>query len=226
MEWASMRIRSAVFGATIILMGACKGENIPPSGRAAAATPAAVHHASLAQIAPSRPAVRLDTIYIDGMPQPVELQLVEAPAIFPMPFTTYVPAGFLFEEIRRGDQPEVRFVMEFGGQRNNDAFLEMAAYPTGLSLEGAEERARHAADSGAQLVPTTSSDIPWAIREWRNGIGRSVARVILGRHGDRFFQIRIRQPRGDAEEFGPRAAIVLREWRWSDGTPISGAGGA
>jgi len=226
-----MRFRSgAAFAATIILMGGCRSEDVPFAGRAAAAMPAAVHHAALAQIAPTRPPVRLDTIYIEGMPQPVRLQLVESPAIFPMPFTTYVPPGFIFEEIRRGDQPEVRFVMELGGRRNDDAFLEIAAYPTGLSVEGAEERARHAAAAGAHLVPATNSDIPWAIREWRSSVrneaGESVARVILGRHGDRYFQLRIRHPVAYAEGFGPRAAIVLREWRWSDGSSISGAGGA
>jgi hypothetical protein len=225
MEWATMRIRSgAGFAATIILMGGCSGEDVPFAGRASAAEVATVEHASLAQVAPGRPAVRLDTIYIEGMPQPVQLQLVESPATFPMPFTTYVPSDFAFEGTRRGDQPEVRFSAEFGGQRNPDAFLEIAPYPTGLSLEGAEERARYAADAGAQLMSAQDSDLPWAIREWRSAArddtGEWVSRVILGRHGERYFQLRIRYPAEYADGFGPRAAIVLREWRWKDGSPI------
>src|SRR5690606_4159180 len=91
----------------------------PPASPAGAAKPGA--SADTAGATAARPQTRVDTLYLEGMPEPVELTLVRSPAGFPLPFSTYATDDFIVEPAGsdvQGD-PAVRFIAAFGGVRND-----------------------------------------------------------------------------------------------------------
>jgi hypothetical protein len=189
------------------------------------APPASVEERPLPPPPSERPDRRTDTLMIEGVAQPVEVRLVESPAAFPLPFTTYIPPDLRVEEADRGDQAEVRFVADFGTAASEDAWLEIAAYPTGISADEALERARRAAGETARRVAEGEPVQGWTLAEWRitsaDPAEPRTGRVLLGRHRERHFHVRIQHPPEFGDGFGPRVGLVLHNWRWNDGTPLT-----
>jgi hypothetical protein len=167
--------------------------------------------------------IRVDTISVEGMPEPIELRLTREPPEFDLPFTTYVPEGFLIEPKEDGDLDAIRFVAAFGGVRNPSAFLEVAAYPP----EIAPDRASWVGSSIQGLTPLPQGErrADWAVEEWRaegrDPSGPYVAWLGLGRAGERWFHVLSRYPLEYGDGFPPRAAVILEEWRWADGEPLT-----
>lgn len=198
----------AVVMAAVAGAAACAGES---TGRAGDEGPA------------ERPATIVDTLHLEGTAEPVELRLVPSPAHFPLPFTTYAPPAIEVADADRGDQAEVRFVADFDGRDLELAWLEIAAYPDGLGEEEAKERARRAAGDSARPVSADEPIAPWVIGAWRVAALESEDRtglVLLGRHDGRYFHIRQVHPPEFGDGFGPRVALILRHWQWSDGSPL------
>lgn len=169
---------------------------------------------------PGRPESRTDTLVIEGVPQPVDLRLVRAPAGFPLPFSAYVPPDFEVEAATRDGQPAVRFVAAFGGVRNQNAFVEVALYPPDLGQAGALERAATSMNPSGEPEILDEGGFDWAELGWRwrgGGAEPFVARFLLGRHGDRWFQVLQRYPPEYGDGFGPRAALLLESLRWGEG---------
>lgn len=172
----------------------------------------------------ARPDTRSDTLLLEGMPQPVSLQLVRAPEDVPAPFTTYATSDFEVESDQPGDQRTLRLVAAFGGQRNDDAFIEIASYPSGVEEAEAIERARRTAGDSVRAVSDSARAHTWTTREWRTTLagerGSLVRQVLLGRRGDAWFHVLVQHPPEYGDGFGPRVHVLLEEWRWSDGTPL------
>jgi hypothetical protein len=176
-------------------------------------------------------AILHDTILLEGVPEPVELRHVQAPDGFPMPFSTYATPDFAVEAGEgEGEVPTVRFVAEFGGARNDEAFLEIAAHPPGTSRAEAEARAMATLEGPAEPVPEQERRRGWALAEWRlrdgaaPGSGEArIGRVGLGTREGRYFHVLTRYPAEYGDGFGPRAASILDHWRWNDDTPLGGS---
>lgn len=178
-----------------------------------------------------RPGTRTDTIRIEGMAEPMELRLFRTPDGFPLPFSAYVPA-----DMAASADPEegtAHFTAEFGGMRNEDAFIHVFVFPPGTPLQEAVALARgyeasHGvpADRGIEPVaePLSHPDTGWAVeayrflyqseREWLAGT------IGVGQRGDRFYMIVRHYPQEYGDGFGPRAAVLLDSWRWSDGARL------
>jgi len=176
----------------------------------------------------ARPPTRTDTLLLEGMAEPVELTLVRAPDGFPLPFTTYTTRDFVVESsTSKGEgDPAVRFIAAFGGVRNDDAFLEVAAYPAGTTEAEAAARAERAAGAGGTVVASDQTSPDWAVRQWRIAErdprgGWILGFAGLGRHAGRWFHILARYPGESADGFGPRAELILEHWRWADGAPLA-----
>lgn len=197
----------------------------PSSSPAAAAQPGAIGDTAVA--AAARPQTRTDTLLLEGTAEPVELVLVRAPAGFPLPFSTYATGDFIVEPAEsEGGDPAVRFIAAFGGVRNDEAFLEVAAHPPGETEAEAAGRAERAAGEGGDVVAPGEPGLEWAVRRWR--IARRDPRggwilgfAGLGRHGDRWFHVLARYPGEYGDGFGPRADLILEHWRWDDGAPLA-----
>ena len=160
------------------------------------------------------------------MEEPIEVLLFETPADWPLAFSTYYPEDWLVETASSGEGDGVTFVANYGGTRNDQVTLTIFAYPAGTDADGAQELARSLATSLglAELAPGERT-YPWALTEYAGtaslGEVELVARLGLGRHGDRYFSILYQYPPEFGDGFAPRAAVVLDEWRWSDtGEPL------
>lgn len=197
----------------------------PSSSPAAAAQPSAIGDTTGA--AAARPQTRMDTLMLEGTAEPVELRLARAPAGFPLPFSTYTTDGFIVEAAGSEDgDPAVRFIVAFGGVRNDEAFLEVTAHPPGETEAEAAARAERAVGEGGEVVAPEEASMDWAVRQWRllrrdpRG-GVILGFAALGRHDGRWFHILARYPGDYADGFGPRADLILEHWRWEDGTPLA-----
>ena len=226
------RQRSAGVLLFVALVGACTVESnerddggAPPSSRAASGAPLSTDTTTAVA---ARPQMRVDTLVLEGMAEPVTLTLVRAPNDFPLPFSTYATSDFIVESVAstaNGD-PAVRFIAVFGGVRNDDAFLEVAAYPAGTTEAEASARAARAVGEGGEVVAPEEASMEWTVRQWRLAArdprgGWILGFAGLGRHGDRWFHIVARYPGEYADGFGPRADLILEYWRWGDGTPLT-----
>lgn len=203
--------------AVVFSLAACSKTEAP-------ATPvAAAPAASVAAAAPAaRPASQQGTLTIEGAAQPLDFHLFDgAAAGLPLAFTTYVPADMLAEASTAGETPAVRFVANFGGVRQDQAYLEIAFLPAGLAEAEALAAAAVALPGGvaSQQVADAQRRFSWSVREYgpaqTTGTGPALV-VALGRHGERWFRLSLHYPLEFGDGFVPRAQSVLDAWRWTD----------
>lgn len=182
-----------------------------------------------------RPATRLDTMLLEGTPEPVTLNLFRTPPDFPLPFDAYVPEDMATEtSMEDGGGAAVRFIAAFGGVRNPDAFMQLYVHPEGTDHQEALAAVR--AFEAAQGVPVSmgleplpepeaAARMPWADASYvfrsQAGGGRwNVGSIGLGTHDGRVFHLIQRYPAEYGDGFGPRAALIVDTWRWSDGSAL------
>ncbi|MBL8349346.1 MAG: hypothetical protein JNL87_03460 [Burkholderiaceae bacterium] len=209
-------LRAAAAGAAVL--AATAGYAAP-----AAAAPDATASAT-AQALAARPASKQASITLEGADEPITLLLFEwASAPAPLGFSTYVPSDMIVRAPGAGPAPTLRFVANFGGVLQEQAYLELAPLPAALTPEQAVAAIARSAPAGAPLRRCSGADcrLGWAIAEFDVAAGtktrgRAAGVVALGRHGDRYFRLTLRHPLEYGSGFGPRADLILNEWRWRD----------
>ncbi len=194
-----------------ILFG-CTG----PGPRQTAETSPSPAPARSEEVRPERPATKRGSIVMEGDPEPITLKLFDsASASLPLAFTTYIPEDMIAEPAGSGTQKVIRFVANFGGHREGEAYMEVLFYPADTAASTAR-----GADSSKEK-PAADKQFKWSLTErdivsLSKGRGRIVGVAALGRHGDRLFQVTLQYPEEFAEGFNPRTHRILDEWRWSD----------
>ncbi|HSH46358.1 MAG TPA: hypothetical protein VK966_10995 [Longimicrobiales bacterium] len=181
-----------------------------------------------------RPGSRSDTVYLEGMPEPMELTLFRTPQGFPLAFSAYVPSDF---EAEREAEDAVQFVAAFGGQRNEDAFVHVYIHPEGTDEQAAVGTIRTFGSSrgipvsmGIEPMPAedVTQTVPWADRaftfRYQGDPGWITGTMALGQHDGRYFHIVTHYPAEYGDGIGPRVAKILETWEWADGTPLTAAG--
>jgi len=169
---------------------------------------------------PERPATKRGTITLEGDAEPITLKLFDsASASLPLAFTTYIPEDMNPEPAGSGTQKAIRFVANFGGHREREAYMEVLFYPADTT-ESAGKSLLQGADSSKEK-PAADKRFKWSLTERdivsvSKARGRIVGVAALGRHGDRLFQVTLHYPEEFADGFVPRARRILEEWRWSD----------
>lgn len=179
----------------------------------------------------TRTETRTDTISIEGMSEPLSLRLFRARDDFPLPFGAYVP-----EDIDpRADPAEatVHFTAEFGGVRNEDAFVHLFVFPAGTDLHEAVAVAR-GYTAGRTGIPVSRGidvtedrpppDLGWAVESFRFRYQHDgewyLGTVGVGQRDERHYMIVRHYPAEHADGFAPRADLILETWRWDDGSPL------
>lgn len=184
---------------------------------------------------PDRPELLTDTLDIEGMPEPVELRLFEAPDGFPLPFSTYHTTDMAASA--DADEGTAHFVAEFGGVRNEDAFVHVYVFPPETPWQEAVATARgyeagRGIPAGRNVEPIAEGldepSLEWAIESYRyryqSGGQWYGGTVGVGMREARPFLILRHWPVEYVEGFNPRADFVTETWRWFDGTPLRATG--
>lgn len=199
-----------------LILAACQGPaaDVPPAGDAPA------HTGTTATTEPP-PATRVDTLWIEGMPEPMELRLFQAEEGLPLAFHTYLPADWRAVSIP--NQKTVLFTPE--GPLADRATLSVRIYPAGMTPEDALERLRVRAASDAQATAQTAvfldqPEAPWALAEAVYTAGPMAGHATLARQRERYVEIIAQYPVEAGDGFAPREALILSEWRWADGAPL------
>jgi len=194
--------------AALLLSGCAEAreERGAPPPAAGAADPAA------------EPEVRLDTLWIEGMPEVVEHRLYRAPPGFPLPFRTWVPAGLEVREVASGEGDAILFLAAFGELRT-DAALRL--FVPGAELDG--DAAVHLAREMLSLqgrVRERTLRPAWSRAGFELDERERVAVSNVGERAGRAFILTYEYPPEFGDGLAPRFSRILEEWGWEpDGPP-------
>ena len=161
----------------------------------ASGDPSVVHHPET----PARPEEKRDSIQLEGNWEPLTAKLFKPHS--DVPFSVYVPEDMLFEQASSGEGEGFYFYTNFGGKRNQDAFMLVFMLPRGASASDAQRLA------DAFTSSRTRSNY--------------VAGVQLGSYQDRHFYVAYTYPAEFADGMGPRTHFIRSEWIWlNDGRSL------
>ena len=171
-----------------------------------------------------RPASLQASITLEGTAEPIALRLFEWTPPAPSPgLSTYVPQDIVPRPSAAGAAPTLRFVANFGAVMQAQAYLEMAWLPAAASRRQALASTGRVAPGAAPLRRRSPArhQFGWSLAEYdiayRDKTGSRIAGVTaLGRHGGRYFKLTLHYPLEYGAGFGPRAELILKEWRWRD----------
>src|SRR5690606_5975762 len=136
-------------------VAAC-GAGDAPGGEDAATEADAGPMAAVEEPGAPAPEAKSGAITVDGETAELEFKRFDAPADFPLQFATYVPEDMIVETTTAaGGRDAVRVVANFGGQRNENAFLWVLFHPPGTG----EAAARRSAAETA-LTRGTTEEVP------------------------------------------------------------------
>lgn len=164
----------------------------------------------------SLPAVKQDTILLEGMPESITLELYETPESFGLPFITYHPEDIKPDLVSPDEGEVVRFVANMGGVLEEDAVVGIYVHPEGTTEQEAREMMQILASSYGESSEPANPRFPWSIVEYQVNDGEIVGTYALGQHAERYFHVMVTYPPEYGDGFGPRAHIVLEELRWKD----------
>lgn len=164
--------------------------------------------------APALPPTKDVTISLEGSDEKMTFRLFLAPPDWPLGFHTYYPDDWIAEPDQKDSA--VRFVTNYGGRRNDDAYLLVRLFPKGTKEADAREAARSIAEK-LGLSESSDEGEGWAIVEYESrGSADTYADVRLGEEAGVYFCVVERYPAEFGDGFGPRAHELLDvEWRWS-----------
>jgi hypothetical protein len=213
----------AITAASLTLaLGACHG----PAGQAVVEDEPELLRVDTTVVAtpppdrPARPDSIVGEISVEGMAEPMVLRLFRAPQAFPLAFSTYVPADMEAGVAASGEGDAVRFVARFGGVRDERAGLSLHVPAAGLDAAAAQRLATEMAAMHGAAERMSSGGYTWALEEYRFHSPERVGRVALGRHDSRYFLLLLAHPPEFGDGFAPRAARILGEWQWADGSRL------
>jgi hypothetical protein len=162
----------------------------------------------------NRPATKTDTISIEGEKVPVTLRLYDQ---YSNLFTTYFPEkDFLVEGVSSGEGTGVKFTANFGGNRNDNAYVQVSFLNDFQTLE----RLRNFVNGKNGLIAsnrwqlgesTQKVGYAWAIERiaFRQG-NNIVGNLYLGQQNGRVFYVITHYPVEYGDGFPPRADLILK----------------
>jgi hypothetical protein len=162
----------------------------------AAADPSVIHHPE----PPARPQQKTDSLQLEGVWERISAQLVQPTSS--IPFSTYVPQDMVFEMAASGEGEGFYFFTNFGGRKNEHAFMLVFLLPAGST--GAD-----ATRLGTAFLASRADE----------GV---VTRVQQGNYQNRHFYIAYVYPAEFADGMAPRTHYIRSQWIWlNDGQSLS-----
>jgi hypothetical protein len=162
----------------------------------------------------NRPETITATISIEGEETPINLRLYQEDSDL---FTTYYPdEDFISESVSSGEGTGVRFITNFDGQKNEDAYVRISFLNSFQTIKQLRNFVKGAsgpiASNKWQVVnQTQDASYPWAQEQiiFRNG--QDITGVIyLGQQYGKVFYVITHYPLEYGDGFVPRADFILR----------------
>ena len=125
-------------------------------------------------------------------------------------FSTYVPEDMLFEPASSGEGDGYYFYTNFGGTRNENAFLLVFVFPAGTDQTHAQQMLQ--AFNTSRNVTSTEGDR----FTFQRGGTRFHGGISLGEHNGRYYYVAEQYPAEYGDGFGPRAEFIKKQWVWLD----------
>jgi hypothetical protein len=152
------------------------------------------------------PQTRQDTLLLEGMAAPVELQLFRSPEGWPLQVTTYLPPDLVAESSRSKEGDKLLFSL-------GEAQLSFVILPEGTNRSSAQVRAK--ANFGKANVQSCRSSWDW---QWKcmyvsNLQGRE-KRLLIGEQQGRQFYFFLDYPLEGGDSAAHRFDMVMRGWRF------------
>lgn len=174
----------------------------------------------------NRPETATAVLLIEGTPDTVATKLVRSPTDFPAGFTTYttddMPASVQISE----DGVSIQFTAQFGGVRNERAYLQVFLYPAGTTRATATGRTEaFVSGLNPEIDLSEAGDrYAWAFQETRFGYPHEdvlhTGYLALAERGTTLFHVLYQYPAEYGDGMAPRIALILDEWRWRDGSGL------
>ena len=158
----------------------------------------------------ARPETDTATVSIEGMEESIDVRRVTIEDA-PLPFSTYVPAGWSDETTGSGEGTAVRFAT---GEPDRQGAVTVFV-PSPANRDRIDELARAAAESGGVARPLEPVE-PWVRSGYTFAGDAETGQVRVGEHAGVPFYVAERYPYELGDGFAPRAALVLERLRWAD----------
>jgi ASC-1-like (ASCH) protein len=209
-----MRKLVCVMAGTVIL-GASLGCAIPGQNQVFSsiiAKPRAIEVSYRAKT--NRSPTKTATITVEGEKIPVSLRLYDQ---FSDLFTTYFPVkDFLAQGVSSGEGRGVRFIANFGGSKNENAYVSVAFlndFKTLGQVRAFINGKRGLIASNGWRVVSRTRNVPyrWAKEKIVFGKGNNiVGNIYLGQEKGKAFYVITHYPVEYGDGFPPRADLILR----------------
>lgn len=186
--------------------------NQSSSGNSVTATPTAIQTSYNSTA--NRPATKTDSITVEGEKVPVTLRLYDQ---YSNLFTTYFPEKeFLAEGVSSGEGTGVKFIANFGGSKNENAYVQVAFLNDFTTLEQIRSFVNSKNGllvSNAWQVVDRTQKVPYAWAKEKIAFSKgknTVGNLYLGQQNGKVFYVITHYPVEYGDGFPPRADLILR----------------
>ena len=152
-----------------------------------------------------------ESIMIEGMKEPITLNYFDGDRNF----ITYVPEDMIAETVSSGEGDTYWFYANFGGTKNEDAYLNLTFYPHSDEPDLTGDAGMFTMQ-GLTMEPVDESEkrYDWSSEEYRSVDGGAYS--ILGNHEGESFSFLMHYPPEFEEGFVPRANKIIEHLYWTD----------
>ncbi|MCG6137134.1 MAG: hypothetical protein MET45_21285 [Nostoc sp. LLA-1] len=211
-----------ILPATILLLTSwsCTGSqsNQTSPGNSIGATPTPIQSSYNSKS--NRPETKTAIISVEGEETPINLRLYQE---YSQLFTTYYPdEDFISEGVSSGEGTGVRFISNFDGNKNEDAYVSFSFLNSFQTIEQLRNFMNGAsgpiASNGWQVVnQTQDASYPWSQEQIVFRKGQDITGVIyLGEQNGKVFYAVTHYPLEYGDGFAPRADFILQNLQVSE----------
>lgn len=162
-----------------------------------------------------RPLYRVDSLPLPGGPREIRSDLYESGPRFPVAFHTYLPEGFVVDEIGSFSGYAVRFADGRAPGAAGPPSASLFFFHDDVSRETAEAMAEGIARGRTGTVAVEGPRVEWALSSLGFESQTQEGWVAVGALDGRFFVWTVQVPRGRRADFEVKVDAVLSSWRWT-----------
>ncbi|NLY56144.1 MAG: hypothetical protein GX058_06510 [Firmicutes bacterium] len=153
-------------------------------------------------------------VLVEGEETLLNLNRFVAPEAWSTRLSTYFPDDFLVETSRTLEGFSVKFIANFGGFFNPDAFLEIFLFAPGLKQPEIDAVTAKLVET-YKLTPNQGNRFEWSTAEYGLTVARStITHLAVGVWNGQPLYVLTHYPAEYGDGFGPRAAVILERLEW------------